>query len=108
MVMIMGTCTCHMVRRRAAKTVPGMCGVVEDGIIPGFFGYEAGQSGVGDIFAWFVDNCVPPEYHEAAEHEGIGIHQLLEAEAAEQKPGECGLLALDWWNGNRSTWSTSN
>ena len=79
-----------------------MCGVVDGGIIPGLYGYEAGQSGVGDIFAWFVDNAVQPEYHVAAEKAGMDLHAYLEAEAAKQKPGEHGLLALDWWNGNRS------
>ncbi|MCZ7546586.1 MAG: ribulokinase [Anaerolineae bacterium] len=102
MVMIMGTSICHMVLGRERKEVEGMCGVVEDGIIPGLYGYEAGQSGVGDIFAWFVDNGVPPEYHEAAQARGLDLHALLEAEAARLKPGESGLVALDWWNGNRS------
>lgn len=102
MVMIMGTSTCHMVLGDRLVEVPGMCGVVDGGIIPGYYGYEAGQSGVGDIFAWFVDNAVPPEYHAAAEQAGMNLHAYLEAEAAKQKPGEHGLLALDWWNGNRS------
>ncbi len=102
MVMIMGTSTCHMIVGEGLQTVEGMCGVVRDGIIPGYYGYEAGQSGVGDIFAWFVDNAVPPEYHEAAKAAGLNLHQYLEQEAAKQKPGESGLLALDWWNGNRS------
>ena len=102
MIMIMGTSTCHMLISDKLQTVEGMCGVVDGGIIPGYFGYEAGQSGVGDIFAWFVNNAVPPEYHAAAEKAGMGLHEYLEAEAARQKPGEHGLLALDWWNGNRS------
>jgi L-ribulokinase len=102
MVMIMGTSICHMVLSDSVHNVPGMCGVVDGGIIPGMFGYEAGQSGVGDIFAWFVDNAVPPEYHDAAKRAGMDLHAYLEAEAAKQKPGEHGLLALDWWNGNRS------
>jgi len=102
MVMIMGTSTCHMVMDSKLVNVPGMCGVVDGGIIPGYYGYEAGQSGVGDIFAWFVDNAVPPEYHAAAERAGMNLHAYLESEAAKQKPGEHGLLALDWWNGNRS------
>ncbi len=102
MVMIMGTSTCHMVLGDSIHNVPGMCGVVDGGIIPGLYGYEAGQSGVGDIFAWFVDHAVPPEYHEAAKAKGMDLHAYLEAEAAKQKPGEHGLLALDWWNGNRS------
>ncbi len=103
MVMIMGTSTCHMIIDSDQQTVEGMCGVVRDGIIPGYYGYEAGQSGVGDIFAWFVNNAVPPEYHEAAQAAGMDLHQYLETEAAKQKPGEHGLIALDWWNGNRST-----
>lgn len=100
MVMIMGTSTCHMVMGDSLHNVPGMCGVVDGGIVPGLYGYEAGQSGVGDIFAWFVDNAVPPEYHAAAQ--GKDLHSYLESLAAQQKPGEHGLLALDWWNGNRS------
>jgi L-ribulokinase len=102
MVAIMGTSICHMVLGESAETVEGMCGAVEDGIIPGFFGFEAGQSGVGDIFAWFVDNAVPPGYHAVAASEGVDVHTVLEREAAALRPGESGLLALDWWNGNRS------
>lgn len=103
MVIIMGTSSCHMLIGDKLQAVEGMCGVVRDGIIPGYYGYEAGQSGVGDIFAWFVNHAVPPEYHEAAKKAGLPIHSYLEQEAAKQKPGEHGLLALDWWNGNRST-----
>jgi L-ribulokinase len=102
LVAIMGTSTCIMVLGEEERIVEGMCGVVEDGIIPGLFGYEAGQSCVGDHFAWFVDNCVPPAYHEEAGRRGANAHQLLEHKAAQQKPGEHGLVALDWWNGNRS------
>jgi L-ribulokinase len=102
MVMIMGTSTCHMVLATEEHVVPGMCGYVEDGIIPGFFGYEAGQSCVGDHFAWFVENGVPAAYMQEAKSRGLDIHQLLEEKAARLRPGESGLLALDWWNGNRS------
>jgi L-ribulokinase len=102
MVAVMGTSICHLVLDDAQRTVEGMCGVVEDGIVPGLFGYEAGQSGVGDIFAWFVEHAVPPTYHEVAAREGIDVHAVLEREAARLVPGESGLLALDWWNGNRS------
>ena len=103
MTIIMGTSNCHMVLGEERVEAPGMCGVVEDGIVPGYYGYEAGQSGVGDIFAWFVESAVPPVYHEQAKRRGIPLHSLLEEEAAKQQPGEHGLLALDWWNGNRST-----
>jgi L-ribulokinase len=102
MVAILGTSTCHMVLGAQEKLVPGICGYVEDGIIPGLFGFEAGQSGVGDIFAWLVEAGVPPAYHAAAKKRGLDLHQLLESEAAQLRPGESGLLALDWWNGNRS------
>jgi L-ribulokinase len=102
MVMIMGTSICHMVLGNEEQIVPGMCGYVEDGIIPGYFGYEAGQSCVGDHFAWFVENCVPTTYEHQAATRGMDVHALLEEKAALLKPGESGLLALDWWNGNRS------
>jgi len=102
MVMIMGTSICHMVLGTEEHIVPGMCGYVEDGIIPGFFGYEAGQSCVGDHFAWFVENALPAAYQREAEARGLDIHTLLEEKAAALAPGESGLLALDWWNGNRS------
>ncbi len=102
MVMIMGTSTCDMVLGTEEHLVPGICGYVEDGIIPGFFGYEAGQSCVGDHFAWFVENCVPAAYERQAQERGLDLHALLEEKAALLKPGESGLLALDWWNGNRS------
>jgi L-ribulokinase len=102
MVIIMGTSNCHMLLGRKEYIVPGMCGYVEDGIMPGYFGYEAGQSCVGDHFAWFVENCVPAAYQKEAETRKVDIHTLLEEKAAALKPGESGLLALDWWNGNRS------
>ena len=102
MVMVMGTSICHMVMENKLVMVEGMCGVVEGGILAGFYGYEAGQSAVGDIFAWFVNNCIPAEYSDEAKQRGIDIHDLLVEKASVLKPGESGLLALDWWNGNRS------
>jgi len=102
MVIIMGTSNCHMVLGDSENIVPGMCGYVEDGIIPGFIGYEAGQSCVGDHFAWFVENCVPQSYLQEAKAKDLDIHAYLEAKASTLLPGESGLLALDWWNGNRS------
>ena len=102
MLAIIGTSTCHMLLGDTEKEVPGMCGVVEDGIIEGFFGYEAGQSCVGDHFQWFVENCTPADYKAEADSRGIDLHVLLTEKASALKPGESGLVALDWWNGNRS------
>lgn len=102
MVMIMGTSTCHMVLSSEERGVPGMAGYVDGGIVPGFIGYEAGQAAVGDHFAWFVENGVPTAYHDEARSRGIDVYTLLEERAARLRVGESGLLALDWWNGNRS------
>ncbi|WP_028610177.1 ribulokinase [Paenibacillus harenae] len=102
LVMAMGTSICHLLLSDKEVNVEGMCGVVEDGIVAGYYGYEAGQSAVGDIFAWYVDEAVPAYIKEAAQADGTGVHQWLERKAAAYDPGEIGLLALDWWNGNRS------
>ncbi|RUS47821.1 ribulokinase [Cohnella sp. AR92] len=108
LVMAMGTSICHMLLGTEEVEVEGMCGVVEDGIIPGYKGYEAGQSAVGDIFEWFVDEAVPAYVKEAAEKEGVGVHQWLTEKAGAYKPGQSGLVALDWWNGNRSVLVDTN
>ncbi|MEU4238506.1 ribulokinase [Actinoplanes sp. NPDC026619] len=89
LVAIMGTSTCHVMSSDVLREVPGMCGVVEGGIVPGLWGYEAGQSGVGDIFGWFVENST------------LG-HEELSERAARQPVGAHGLIALDWHSGNRS------
>jgi L-ribulokinase len=102
LVAIMGTSTCHVMNGAELREVPGMCGVVDGGIVPGLWGYEAGQSGVGDIFGWFVEHGVPPEYHATARDRGISVHELLSELAVQQQPGEHGLLVLDWHSGNRS------
>lgn len=102
MVAIMGTSTCHVMSGAVLREIPGMCGVVDGGIVPGLWGYEAGQSGVGDIFGWFVRTGVPPDYHAAAQEQGISVHEHLTNLAAKQAIGEHGLVALDWHSGNRS------
>jgi L-ribulokinase len=102
MVAIMGTSTCHVMNGEGLHEVPGMCGVVDGGITEGLWGYEAGQSGVGDIFGWFVDSCVPTGYAQAAAERGMGVHEYLTELAARQQVGEHGLIALDWHSGNRS------
>ncbi len=102
MVAIMGTSTCHVMNSDRLVEVPGMCGVVKGGILAGSYGYEAGQSGVGDIFAWYVNNQVPQRYFDAAEAAGQSIHQYLTDLAAGEPVGAHGLVALDWHSGNRS------
>ncbi|WP_327037826.1 ribulokinase [Micromonospora maris] len=93
LVAIMGTSTCHVVNGAQPAEVAGMCGVVEGGISAGAWGYEAGQSGVGDIFGWFVKHAAPAE---------VASHERLTELATAQPVGAHGLVALDWWNGNRS------
>ena len=102
MMIIMGTSGCHMIIGEEDKNVPGICGCVKGGILPGFYGYEAGQSGFGTHFEWFTENSVPERYMKEAEEKKISIYQLMENKAAAYAPGETGLLILDWWNGNRS------
>lgn len=102
MLAIMGTSTCHIMNSDVLGEVPGMCGVVRDGVVPGLWGYEAGQSGVGDIFAWLADSGVPEPYVRAATERGISLHEVLTEKAADQAVGEHGLVALDWLSGNRS------
>jgi L-ribulokinase len=102
MVAIMGTSTCHVMNAATLREIPGMCGVVDGGVVPGLWGYEAGQSGVGDIFGWFVSTSVPPEYHQEAARRGRTMHEYLTDLASAQAIGQHGLLALDWHSGNRS------
>ncbi|MGZ8899636.1 MAG: ribulokinase [Limisphaerales bacterium] len=96
LAMIMGTSTCHLLMADRRVEAEGICGVVEDGVVPGYWGYEAGQSGVGDLFAWYVTHACPSRDNSASTHE------KLSKEAGRLRPGQSGLLALDWWNGNRS------
>ncbi|HEY6501677.1 MAG TPA: ribulokinase [Streptosporangiaceae bacterium] len=102
MVLIMGTSTCHVINSAGLAEVPGMCGVVDGGVIAGQFGYEAGQSAVGDIFGWFIDQAVPAPLRQEAELRGISVHDLLTEQAGALPVGAHGLVALDWEGGNRS------
>jgi L-ribulokinase len=95
LVKVIGTSTCDCGVVSASKTVPdipGICGIVKGAILPGYYGIEAGQSAVGDIFKWFVEGVLGDP----------ALHGKLTAEAAALKPGQSGLLALDWNNGNRT------
>jgi len=95
LIKIIGTSTCDMLVAKSIQDIPGICGIVDGSILPGFFGLEAGQSAVGDLFNWFV-NYVQPGGEKA------GSHEALTQKASLLKPGQSGLLALDWNNGNRN------
>ena len=99
---IIGTSTCHIVMGEKSVPVPGMSGVVQGGVLPGYAAYEAGQSCVGDHFHWFERTCVNTAIRQEAEERGMPVQALLTEKASRLRPGESGLLALDWWNGNRS------
>ena len=102
MVLAMGTSTCHLVMDKKEVFTEGVAGVVKDGILPGYYAYESGQAAVGDIFAWVTKFGLPEEYYNEARSIGISLHELLTRKCIDQKPGQHGLLALDWLNGNRS------
>ena len=102
LVMILGTSTCHLLLGESRQEVEGVGGVVKDGVVNGLWGYEAGQAGVGDLFAWYLNHGVPASVHAEAKKLRTSVYQLLEQRASDLQPGESGLLALDWWNGCRS------
>lgn len=99
---VMGTSSCDMLVHTEGIGIPGMYGVSWGSIVPDKYGYEAGQATMGDLLGWFVKNCVPQEYKKAADDENVSIFDYLNTLAERYAPGETGLLALDWWNGNRS------
>ncbi|MCL6444516.1 MAG: ribulokinase [Alicyclobacillus sp.] len=114
LVMVMGTSMCHLTLTSDEVRLPGITGVVRDGVLPGYYGYEAGQPAVGDLFAWFGKSIAPlssalnppdgegdSRIHDKDESIEIRLRRL-EQSAATLQPGEHGLIALDWWNGNRS------
>jgi L-ribulokinase len=102
MLAIMGTSTCHVMNGDHVADVPGICGVVDGGIIEGKFGYEAGQSAVGDIFAWWTGLGVPESYLAEAAERGQSLHEYLSGRCEGKPVGAHGLVALDWMGGNRS------
>lgn len=102
LVLSIGTSACHMLQASEYRKVPGIFGCMKDGAIPGLYTYEAGQSAVGDIFSWIVENTVPSYCEKAARERGIGIHEFLSEKAALLPPGGRGLVAVDWLNGCRT------
>ena len=102
LLMIMGTSTCHILLSDKEIHIPGISGVVKDGIVDNMYAYEAGQSSVGDSFDWFMENCLPHTYYEDAMREGGDVFGYMRAKARQLSPGSNGVIALDWWNGNRT------
>nr|MBQ4318469.1 ribulokinase [Clostridia bacterium] len=107
MCAIIGTSACYMLLSKENPPVEGCCGIVDGGILPGFYGYEAGQCCLGDHFEWFIENCLPKSYYDEAEKRGMSVHALLTEKASALSCGSGtadsgALMALDWWNGNRS------
>jgi L-ribulokinase len=101
LVKIIGTSTCDIMihpNDEPLRDIPGVCGIVDGSVVPGFYGIEAGQSGVGDIFLWFVNTLASERYGKTADEQFASLQKA----AAALLPGESGLLALDWNNGNRT------
>ena len=105
---ILGTSTCFIALSQRVQAVPGISGAVWGGVIPGLWGYEAGQSCTGDMLRWFTETSVPQSCRQAAAAAGLPLQSYLTRLAEKLRPGESGLLALDWWNGNRSILSNAD
>lgn len=108
MLGILGTSAAYLMLSPSSEPIPGLCGTVDSGLVPGYFGLEAGLNCMGDHFAWAAENCCPPAYIKEARERSISIHELLTEKAQKLKPGQSGLIALDWWNGNRSVLMDAN
>ncbi|MCL2684009.1 MAG: FGGY-family carbohydrate kinase, partial [Synergistaceae bacterium] len=108
MIMAMGTSTCHQMLYGSYHGFDGVCAIAGDGMVPGLYSYESGQPAVGDIFEWYAEKCVPASYREEADNRGIAILDLLNEKASVLEAGRSGLIALDWFNGNRSTLANYN
>lgn len=102
MMLVVGTSSVMLTLSQTPYSEKGICGGVRDGIVPGSYALESGLAAVGDLFAWFVENSVPMSYDKEAEERNMDIHTLLCEKAERLAPGESGLLALDWWNGNKT------
>lgn len=108
MILVMGTSTCHQMMYKEYHAFEGLCSIAADGMVPGLYGYESGQPATGDIFQWFADSCTPKRYYDEAAKKGISVLQYLGELAEQIEPGGNGLVALDWFNGNRSNLSNYN
>lgn len=108
LMLIIGTSCCHIVMDKNDYDIQGLFGKVGNGLVPGYVVYEAGQGCVGDLFDWFIKNCVPAKYAEEAKEKGVSVFDLLEAKASKIEAGENKVFALDWWNGNRTPYNDSS
>lgn len=108
LVALMGTSAPFIMVQDKFASVPGTCGCLEDTVISGLWGYESGLCCFGDLFAWAAENIAPEPYLKEAKKRDIPLVKYLISLASEKKPGETGLIALDWWNGNRSTLNDSD
>ena len=102
LLLVVGTSSCHIINADREVAIPGICGYVNNGMMPDCITYEAGQAGAGDSFDWFVKNCVPAAYTAEAESRQVSVHKILREKAEHLAVGENHLIALDWFNGNRS------
>ena len=108
LLLTLGTSAGFIVMDDVQRQIDGIFGSIQDGILPGLTAYEASQPSMGNTFAWFVKTCVPASYTAEAESRGISIFALLDEKASLLPPGSNGLLALDWWNGNRAPYNDFN
>lgn len=108
MMMVVGTSSVMVGLSKQPYSEKGVCGAVKDAIVPGYYALESGLASVGDLFGWFVKHCVPAEYAKEAQDKGVDIHTLLCEKAQMLTPGQSGVMALDWWNGNKTPFVDGN
>ena len=108
MMLVLGTSSVQLLLSEKPYSGHGVVGGVRGAIMPGYYSLEAGLAAVGDMYGWFVDHFVPAAYEKEAAERDVSIHQYLSDLAARLRPGESGLLALDWWNGNKTPYVNGN
>lgn len=102
MMMVVGTSSVLLALSEKPFAREGVVSGIKGGIVPGYYALESGLAAVGDMLGWFVDQAVPETYAKAAREQGMNLHSYLTEKASELKPGQSGLVALDWWNGNKT------
>lgn len=102
MLLVLGTSSVQAILSDFPYAKKGICGSVKGGIMPGYYALESGLAAVGDVLSWFAANCTPGAYEREASDRDISVQQLLTEKASRLAPGQSGLIALDWWNGNKT------